>query len=180
MWLIGVGMDKIGICMSYRHCVVAVALGAMLFVVCALTGCGSRGPRVEFVEGIVLLDGEPIDNATVIFIPDGGSVDTPSGLAAVGRTVADGTFHLNATAGARAGAGTSIGAYIVTVAKQEGPPIPEPDASGYLPPAPPNMEVRDVIPKIYGSATTSPLRVDVIAGKNQFRFELESEQRLPR
>lgn len=155
-------------------------LCVVMSAACTMIGCSSRGPKVEFVEGAVLLDGKPIDNATVCFIPQASSGDTPRGLTAVGRTKADGTFQLNAIAGARAGAGTAVGAYAITIVKQEGPPIPEPDASGYLPPAPPNMDVRDVIPKVYGSPTTTPLRADVIAGKNRFQFELRSEQPLPR
>ncbi len=154
-------------------------LCVVMSAACTMIGCGSRGPKVEFVEGAVLLDGKPIDNATVCFIPQASSGDTPRGLTAVGRTKADGTFQLNAIAGARDAAGTAVGAYAITSVKQEGPPIPEPDASGYLPPAPPNMEVRDVVPKVYGSPTTTPLRAEVNNGKNRFQFKLISEQPLP-
>lgn len=158
----------------------AVASWGVVLSAWTLTGCGSRGPEVEFVEGVVLLDGEAVDGATIFFIPHAEGGEAAKGLPAAGRTKADGTFRLNATAGARAGAGTAIGTYAVTVVKQEGPPIPEPDASGFLPPAPPNMEVRDVVPKVYGSADTSPLRATVVPGKNAFRFELDSSAKVGR
>lgn len=170
-------MNKISLSMSYCRTPTAVASWAIVLSVCSLTGCGSRGPRVEFVDGIVLLDGEPLDGATVFFIPNAERGETPTGLSAAGRTKVDGTFQLNASAGAPAGAGTAIGTYAVAVVKQQGPPIPEPDASGFLPPAPPNMEVRDVVPKVYGSADTSPLRATVVSGRNTFRFELDSSGR---
>jgi hypothetical protein len=170
-------MNKINLRMSDRCSWMAVASWVVVLSALTLAGCGSRGPHVQFVEGIVLLDGQPVDGAMVFFIPHAERGETTNGLPAAGRTKADGTFQLNASAGARAGAGTAIGTYAVTVVKQEGPPIPEPDASGFLPPAPPNMVVRDVVPKVYGAADTSPLRAEVAAGKNRFRFELESSAR---
>jgi hypothetical protein len=62
----------------------------------ALPGCGGGGSSVTLVEskGKVLLDGEPLANAQVSFIPESGPVAT-------GTTKADGTFLL--TTGGRLG-----------------------------------------------------------------------------
>lgn len=145
----------------------------LLLAGCA-TGCGSRGPKVEFVEGLVLLDNQPVANATVFFLPLDAADTGQRGLPAAGRTGSDGSFQLNATQGARAGGGTAVGTYLVTVIKKEGPPIPEPDASGFLPPAPTNVTVRDLLPARYGDRKTTPLQAEVQPGNNRFRFELTS------
>ena len=142
---------------------------ALLLFVAILVGCGHRGPAVEFVEGTVLFENKPVASGTVFFLPEADDVD---GIPAIGRTNVDGMFRLNAMQGARAGAGTAVGRYRVTIIKQTSPPIPEPDASGVLPPPPDNFEVRDLLPAIYADRETTPLRADVRPGRNQFKFEL--------
>jgi hypothetical protein len=52
-----------------------------------LTGCG--GPKPVKVEGIVTLDGQPVENAAVVFQPGEGDR-----RAATGTTGGDGVFHL--------------------------------------------------------------------------------------
>jgi hypothetical protein len=138
----------------------------------AVTGCWSRGPAVEFVEGVVVFGGQPVADATVFFTPEGDDDATASGLPATGRTTANGTFRLNGVRGARAGAGTAVGTYVVTIVKLESDPIPEPDASGALPQAPPDQKVRNLLPTEYAETKTSPLRAEVKKGRNQYRFEL--------
>lgn len=134
------------------------------------SGCGPRGPAVEMVEGVVLLDGEPVEGATICFSPteSGGK----GGLPAAGRTGTGGTFRLNAVGGARSGAGTKVGEYVVTVMKQESDPLPEPDPSA--PPSVVEIRVRELLPKAYRLPATSPLKATVKQGKNTFRFELSS------
>lgn len=146
--------------------VMVVALGV------TLTGCGARGPAVEFVEGVVVYDGKPVADATVFYTPESSQAANPPGLPAAGRTGADGTFRLNGFRGAKAGDGTAVGTYVVTVIKQQSDPIPLPDASGVLPPAPANQKVRNVLPVVYTNTKTSPLRAEVRKGRNEFRFEL--------
>ena len=137
------------------------------------SGCGPRGPAVEMVEGVVLLDGEPVEGATVLFSPIAENGQGPAGLPAAGRTGKGGAFHLNAVGGAKSGAGTKVGEYVVSVVKQEVdlPPAKDPNA----PPAPPgDIKLRDLLPTIYKVGTTSPLRATVKQGKNTYRFELDS------
>jgi hypothetical protein len=149
---------------------------ALLAVGCVLAGmvlgCGHRGPAVEMVEGLVLLDGAPVEGATVLFSPE--SSGPAGGLPAAGRTGPDGVFRLNAAGGAKFGAGTKIGDYLVTVSKQDHDPVPPPDPDK-PPSGPPNVKVWDVLPVVYKDAVTTPLRAAVKKGKNSYRFELDSK-----
>ncbi len=52
-----------------------------------MIGCGSSGPELGTVSGIVTLDGKPLQGATVQFTPGLGRVSR-------GRTRADGTYEL--------------------------------------------------------------------------------------
>jgi hypothetical protein len=65
-----------------------LALGCLLILAAALAGCGT-GKTVK-VEGIVLLDGQPVSGASVRFIP----LDAEKGLSANGLTGTDGRFRL--------------------------------------------------------------------------------------
>lgn len=53
-----------------------------------LTGCSDDGPELAPVEGTVLLDGKPLEGATVLFTPNAG------GRPAGGLTDADGHYAL--------------------------------------------------------------------------------------
>ena len=148
------------------------AMTFCLFAV-AICGCGPRGPAVEIVEGVVLLDGEPVEGATVFFSPAPTDGKSAAGLPAAGRTGPGGTFLLNAVGGARSGGGTKVGEYVVMVIKQESDSLPARDPNA--PPSPPvDMKIRDLLPTIYKLGATSPLRATVKQGKNTYRFELVS------
>lgn len=54
----------------------------------ACTGCGPDGPEIAYVSGRVTMDGKPLANAAVVFIPENGR---PAGA----RTDADGNYVLN-------------------------------------------------------------------------------------
>src|SRR5438105_15672089 len=54
-------------------------------------GCGGNGPYP--VEGVVLLDGQPLEGASITLVPEG------PGQPAVGTTAADGRFRLSTQAG---------------------------------------------------------------------------------
>ena len=126
------------------------------------------------VEGVVVLDGKPVEGATVFFSPAaGGGADDP-GLPAAGRTAADGGFRLNAGGGATPGAGTKVGEYVVTVIKQEPDPVPPPGFTASSPTVK-EIEVRDLLPAVYKLGATSPLRATVKPGRNTYRFELDSK-----
>lgn len=176
----------------------AVVLVAWVWVAVAVAGgCRRSGPAVEMVEGVVTLDGKPVEGVVVAFKPLDGA-----GLMAFGTSQADGRFWLNATRGGRPGKGTVAGDYAVTFTKTtggyeiiEGPAPQPPDAP------PPDIEaekaayekwareraarkprplppVEYLVPRAYIDEKTSGFRVTVKKGRNagpEFRFDLRSD-----
>lgn len=156
-------------------------VGLTLFTVsmAAALGC-SRGPAIQYVEGLVTLDGQPVEGAIVSFTPSG------PGLRAAGTTDTSGVYRLNPLTG-RAGGGTLVGDYLVAVRKwdyQDPGPAPDPsDQKAYaawqgksLSAA--NSEPTYVTPKAYGDNATSGLKASVKKGRNSgeaFRFDLKSD-----
>lgn len=65
---------------------VAASLAAVFVLTAALAGCDDRPKRVS-VEGVVLLDGEPLTQGQLVFVPAGGR---PSNA----KIRDDGTFEL--------------------------------------------------------------------------------------
>lgn len=63
------------------------ALTACSFVGLAGLGC-SKGPQLGSVSGVVTMDGKPLPNAVVTFVPAAG------GRAAIGQTDANGEYKL--------------------------------------------------------------------------------------
>jgi hypothetical protein len=160
---------------------------ALLLAVAAV-GCSSRrGPAVEFVEGRITLDGEPIADAIVGFSPAGGS-----GLAAHGRTDAQGAYRLTTAQGGAPLRGAPVGEYVVTVQKYRNPVAdlgPEPDPAD---PAHAKWQAEferlstvplaslAIVPIGYADAATSGLTASVKPGRNTgdaVSFALTSEFR---
>jgi len=156
--------------------------GLLAVILSSLLGCeGSSGPAVEYVEGVVTLDGKPIEGVTVGFSP----AKPGSGVPAVGTTDANGVFHLTTTsAGSKPGGGTEVGEYQVTFSKvktsgglsadvKPGDPgygefgnTREPSKTEYL------------VPEKYGNPATSGITASVAKGTNKgdkFKFDLTSK-----
>jgi len=158
------------------------AAPAALVVLAAGTGCnrGPAGPVVYMVEGVVTLDGAPLEEANVFFSPVGGK----GGLPATGFTGADGRFRLTSARGGKIGRGATEGEYVVRVTKTESPPSP-PDIPDYAkgpPGIPPWSEqqarIKYIVPPLYGDADKSPLRATVSKGLNSgaaFTFDVKSK-----
>ena len=127
-----------------------------------LPGC-RRGPPVVYVEGVVTMNGEPLERANVGFTP----VGTPGAMTAAGFTDAKGKFVLS-THTAKFGAGATVGDYVVIVTKTVIPPGEEEKDS-------PKVEL--VTPAVYRLKETSPLRATVKNGKNRFEFDLKSDSK---
>jgi hypothetical protein len=165
------------------HAVRWLACGALITV--AIVGCGKQtGPRVQFVKGVVTLGGQPLEGATVSLTPKAGS----TGLPAFGMTKSGGDYVLTSSRGGAVNAGAVAGDYLVTVKKMQ--VVTEADIGilitrqeyerqmrenagllGFQPEAP-------VVPKAYGSAETSGLRVTVKQGRNtgpEFSFDLRPD-----
>ena len=141
-------------------------------------GCGQSGSSVEYVQGIVTLEGTPLEGATVFFSPKGST-----GKGAAGNTQSDGSFTLNAQ-GAKPGAGTAVGDYSVTVSKVEMPEFPDiaEDDPRYGTPEHDRLQQeassakpKVIVPEKYNSAETSPFTAKVESGSNTFTFDISSK-----
>ncbi|MCU0962068.1 MAG: carboxypeptidase-like regulatory domain-containing protein [Pirellulaceae bacterium] len=130
----------------------AAATGLCLIV---LAGCGGGRSDLGQIEGAVLLDGQPLPDATVVFQPDAG------GPASFGRTDAEGRYTMLYDHGTR---GAVIGMHTVKITTfQER----DPDAD------PPLAAALERLPARYHSA--SVLREEVRSGGNVIDFDLQSQ-----
>jgi hypothetical protein len=145
---------------------------AGLFAIIFAGGCGRSGPAVAYVEGTVVLDGEPVAGASVGFSPLAG------GQPAFGKTDAAGVFHLTTVRGGARDGGAVVGEYAVTITKwrnrMEGITEPNPALEAELAKLPPDY----IVPKAYGDKATSGLKATVKPGRNvgpEFRYELKGD-----
>jgi hypothetical protein len=126
-----------------------------------MTGCGASGPEIATVEGTVKLDGSPLANASVVFIPAAGG--RPAGA----RTDAAGHYQLNFSGGRK---GAIPGKNKVRISTLRDPAIGD---DGQLTPGSP-----ETIPSQYNAQTT--LEFDVKADEaNVADFDITSEGKLP-
>lgn len=157
--------------MFARISVIAVcAAGCVLAILLVAGGC-SRSP-LQFVEGVVTLDGELLEGATVTFRPA-----AEGGMTAAGITDANGRYRLNPLRGTD-GTGSLAGDYGVTVVKLRLPAGEE--VSDELSVRVPRGKVEYLTPQRYADIATSGLKATIGAGKNtgpDFRFDLTSDVR---
>jgi hypothetical protein len=165
----------------------APVLGACLILAfSASLGC-SKAPTLPTVpaEGVVKLDGAPLEGATVAFTPT-----TDSGKPANGITDAQGRFQLKTYLGGNFGQanGALPGDYIIMVSKYEavsgsGPKLDADQQAKALEEAKrtgkPPAELQQNQPKLltpakYSNAKQSDLKATVKSSDNQFTFELTS------
>ncbi len=135
----------------------------MLFAASALTaaGCDSNG-RMTKVQGVLTLDGKPVEGAQVSFVPPQGG----PGRYAIATTGSDGSFQLTTIT---PNDGALPGDYAVVVVYEEGFEVPPAtnmkDAkAGFLKARQkPKKAPKYVIPPQYGDAAKTPLRQKVPA-----------------
>jgi len=151
------------------------ALLALLFLVTAVNilGCSDGKLRTEPVRGIVTLDGEPLEGATVSFTPK----NPDEGIASFGLTNAQGEYLLQTLAG-RVDAGTLPGEYTVTISKFKAVPTGRMlrcDNSGEMSP---EMEGVIYFPRMtfYAEARTTPFSATVVRGRNHFDFDMKRSE----
>ena len=150
----------------------------------ALLGCnGQPTLQTEYVEGLVTVDGEPVAEATVTFVP----VTEGQGASATGMTNAQGIYKLTAAVtgdvAAVAEAGTVPGEYHVGVMKNVvDTPISQEEAEQqvieYVPPPPgvrQEPKITFVVPQKYNNPRQSGIRVTVEPGQNNIPLELTSD-----
>jgi hypothetical protein len=130
-----------------------------------LAGLGCGTPVAE-VQGTLTLNGAPLADVEVYFIPDGEKGTRGPRAAAV--TDADGHFRLDLGA---LGAGTVVGHHrVVLVDRLALPPVPDErvDKPGARPRAPQPSR----IPEKYNAAVSTPLRVEVKTGPQTVDLDL--------
>jgi len=143
-------------------------LFSFMLLGCVLAGCGPSGPAVEFVEGVVLLDGSPVEDCVVGFSP----LD-PGGISAFGQTDGAGVFRLTSSRGGKPARGAVPGRYAISITKQK----PRDRPPGSMQASGPD-DIIFLVPRGYAQADTSGLAATVRKGRNvgpEFRFELKSD-----
>ena len=137
-----------------------LAFASLCLVGALCTGCGSKGPRLTPVEGVVTLDGEALEGAVVLFEPEAG------GRPATGVTDAQGKFVLKTL---EEGDGARVGMNLVSVAKQAKVETGVQVEEGEI------LPVQFETPVKYASPKTSGLKVDVQPGMEPAKLELVSQ-----
>src|SRR5579884_3318701 len=152
-----------GVKMSPRFCFL-MFIG--LIVSASLSGCGRRVPTIVPVKGTILLAGQPLPKAMVQFIPQRSDLGAEFTSTAV--TDENGGFTL--TCGYKDLPGAIVGQHTIVITES---PLPEAlrNTSDYreieryqakLPNRP--------IPSQYGSATRSPLKIEIKEGQPEVKL----------
>ena len=148
-----------------------ILTASFLLIFPCVSGCGNAKFSTSFVEGVITLDGAPLDGAVVKFSPksDGGGA-----VYAQGQTNSNGRYLLTAMQGGGADKGTTPGEYVVLVAKTETRKLDKPrELMGGGPPV--TEETVSVLPKVYNDNRAAKLSATVVSGKNKFDFDLDSK-----
>jgi hypothetical protein len=135
---------------SRDRCRVGRLLAGIVAAGVLLPGCDSDGPPLGGVTGTVMLDGTPVENAFVVFTPDGPG--RPSST----KTDAAGRFMLRFNQGR---AGALVGTHRVTVSTAS---ITDDD-----------RVIPERIPAKYNKRGS--IAVTVNAGQNDIRLDLTSD-----
>jgi len=134
----------------------------LLLGLVSLLGCSSSHGTAN-VAGNVLYKNQPVDGATVNFLPKG---EGPTAKPAHGKTDGSGRFTLTTYFGpTEQPAGALPGDYAVTITK-----IDEPQGA-YDPHKDPPL--KNHLPLKYSTPQQSPLTATIKAGSNQVEFKLE-------
>lgn len=130
-------------------------------VLIGLAGCGQDGPERGAVHGKVTLDGQPVEEGSIAFVPSG----TNAGPAA-GGTISGGEFSISEDAG------PILGTNLVQIrwSRKTGKKVP---AGSPAPAGTMVEEIVEAIPAKYNSQST--LEKQIEAGDNEINFELTSK-----
>lgn len=115
-------------------------------------GCGGN-PNLAEVSGVITLDGDPLPNAFVLYVPESDS----SGATSFGKTDANGKYQMKFS---DSQSGAFIGSSRVVIRTGD----VKADNSGSVP---------ELVPTVYNDSTT--LVADVKAGNNTFNWDLKSD-----
>ncbi|HZZ78171.1 MAG TPA: hypothetical protein VFE62_06615 [Gemmataceae bacterium] len=144
--------------------------GAALCLATGLVGCAPTPPAVVEAEGVVLLNGEPLPNAQIQFVPDLKHFGAKYNSQAISD--AQGRFQLKCSNKGEAGAAVANHWVVVTDA-----PMPkelrgvdgaaQEKAAEWL-----ESQTNRPIPTEYGSVGTTPLKVEVTKDKKSYELKL--------
>ncbi len=127
----------------------------MGLAVVVLAGCGAGGPEIAYVTGKVTMDGKPLPNATVVFVPENGR---PAGA----TTDEEGEYVLNFAQGRKGAIPGESTIRIMTFRDADQ------DENGKSIPGSP-----ETVPAKYNTESTLTFHVEA-GKKNVANFELES------
>jgi hypothetical protein len=152
----------------YRYIVILI-----LLTILTVFGC-KKPHNLKYIEGVVTLDGKPVEAVSVSFIP----IDSAKGLGAGGYTDVNGKFKLSSLVG-KGGDGTQTGKYSVIFVKLT-PAREMTENEKQLvqtePERVPVIPMVDVLPSKYSSPKTSGIEVEITeSGSNVFNFDLSSQ-----
>jgi hypothetical protein len=137
-----------------------------LLVPVGLTALGC-GPKQQFAEvsGVVLLNGKPMPDALVEFLPD--QEKGTRGPMSMGTTSAGGRFRLVSSDSDRRG-GAVVGFHRVLI--QDARSIPKARSDFSMDKPPENVPSR--VSYVYGKAASTPLRQEVKPGPQEVTLEV--------
>lgn len=162
---------------SRIHSLAALVLATSLFC-CSGCGGGVDGPPMASASGVVTLDGNPVEGATVSFTPKG------KGTVSLAMTGADGRFKMMTAAGKD---GAAVGEHGVTVTLTVMPDLQAQGSADDLATpqafetsggtkAPEEQKPLHLVPQKYNSSQTSGLSVTVPdGGASDIKLELTSK-----
>jgi len=162
-----------------------------MFIVLFVAGCGPKGKglKTEYVEGVVTLEGVPLEGASVQFSPMNLDLSATPSLGqpemANGLTDQNGKYTLSSING-DVGKGAIAGEYRVLITKIKATTIetgsdgrPVAGAQGFGTDAAGNVittKQEDLIPAVYKDRKNTPLSFTVVPGKNlNVNFDLKSD-----
>lgn len=153
-----------------RLCCLVLAVTVLLL---SAGGCGSEVKKltVHPVSGIVRFNGKPMKGGgAIIFFPKDGN-----GKEASGTIAEDGTFTLKTY---EEGDGAAAGEYRVVIHQMttKEPPISEDTGEAHGGPIE-TVAKKERIPRVYGSASESPLYTTVKEGPNDIPLEVKPYSR---
>ena len=148
----------------------SISLGVILLLM-VMAGCGPRGKglKVEYVEGVITLDGEIVPNAFVEFSPDSNSEGAE---AASGYSNDQGVYKLTSGNG-DAEKGAVAGEYRIIVSKIESKDLTEGQEYGSSTGYAKTFSQTHLLPEIYRDREKTPLTATVKKGKNKIPLELK-------
>ena len=143
---------------------------ASLLLTALVVGCGDSRFQIAPVAGKVLLDGEPVSNARVVFMPRAQGDDREAGYYSQGETDAEGRYRLK-TVEKKPQGGAVVGLHRIMITTRRSKIDPnDPDRE--------IVEATERIPLPYSDYRSTPLEWEVPAGGTDAAdFELVSTRK---